>query len=303
VCAVSLAQTGTVTVLVTDQADELPVAQAEVKISTLTKKPFTLRGFTDAGGHLTFTAIRPGGYNLEVAKDGYETGGLKIAVTLRSNKTHSVRLRRSAVAETKPGPAPTESPTARFDAQVEYERALLSLSSDTNKSIDHFRRAVELHPKFAMAYTMLGLTHMRRNESYPAFIALAQAVEADPNLAVAHMLFGKFHLEAGKYARAEQLLLKSIKLDPKAWESPYELSRCYFGMGKYDQALQYARLAQTLPKCPTVVHMLLSDIYFKMNDKEKALGELKTFVQTDPTSRFAPRVKEVIEKLSKELGK
>ncbi len=296
-------RTGTVNVRVTDGENEQPIAQVEVKITNFAQGTFTHRSFTDGGGRITFPEVSRGNHYLEISKDGYEPAHEQIDVVAGLDGTYSIRLRLRTDNRPPIGPATTVSAAIPPNAQKEFDQGMAKLKDNPGKSIDNFRNAIEEHPKYAMAYTMMGLAHMRRKESYHAFLALAQAVELDPKLAIAHTLFGKFHLEEKKFARAEQLLRKSIELDPQAWDAHYELSRCYFNLKKYDEALNYARQALQLPQSPSVVHLLLVDIHLKRSEPENALRELEAFAQADPNSPFMPRVRQTIEKLSKEVRK
>lgn len=296
-------RTGMVNVRVTDTENEQPIEQVEVKGANFAQGTYTHRGFTDGGGRITFPAVSRGAHYLEVSKDGYEPAREQIDVVAGVDGTYAIRLRRRADNRSAIGPAATVSATIPPNARNEFDQGMAKLKDDPGKSIDHFRKAIEEYPKYAMAYTMMGLAHMRRKESHNASLALSQAVELDPKLAIAHTLLGKLQIEERKFERAEQLLRKSAELDPQAWDAHYELSRCYFNLKRYDEALTCARSARQLPQSPPVVHLLLVDIYLKRNEREKALRELQAFAQADPNSPFMPRVRQMIEKLGKEARK
>lgn len=293
----------TLSIRVSEWSNEQPVFQAEVRLVAFGRGVYSHRGYTDGGGRVAFIGVRRGSYQLEVEKYGFETAKQTIDTGYGPNESFSVSLRRRPDSnEMATPPASTVSATsagAPVDAQSEYQEGMRTLKDTPAEAITHFRKATEIYPKYAEAHAMLGLAYMKLKQNREAAAALNKAVEADPKLAVAHTLLGKVYLEDKKFDQAESLLIKSMQLDAQAWDAPYELARCYFNMGKIDKALTAAKRAHDAPNAASSTHLLLVDIYLRQGKNNEALRELQEFSKSDPNSSFMPRVREMIERLSK----
>ena len=105
----------------------------------------------------------------------------------------------------------------------------------------NYQRAIELDPKFALAY--VGLANMQVDEpdpeSYRKMRTLAeQALEIDPTLGEAHEALG-FALWRGEgnWAEAAPHFKRAIELSPNDRESYHSYSMILAGQGKFDEAL------------------------------------------------------------------
>lgn len=294
----------TLSIRVSEWSNEEPVFQAEVRIMPFGRGVYTHRGYTDGGGRVSFIGVRRGSYQLEVEKYGFETSKQTIDTGYGPNESFSVSMRRrpdpNEKATPSAGTVSATSAAAPVDAQREYDEGMRTLKDTPAEAISHFRKAIEIYPKYADAHAMLGLAYMKQKQNQEAAAALNKAVEVDPKLAVAHTLLGKVYLEEKKFDQAETLLLKSMQLDPQAWDAPYELARCYFNTGKIDKALTAARRAHDVPNAASSTHLLLVDIYLRQGNNKEALRELQEFSKADPNSIFMPRVRQMIERLSKQ---
>jgi tetratricopeptide (TPR) repeat protein len=284
---------------VSDAANEEPIFQAEVQVLAFARGVYTFRGYTDGGGRVSFLGVRRGSYQLEVIKDGYETTRQTIDIGYAPNENVSVSLRRRPGTGTKTPPAGTVSAATPAEARREYEEGVGKLKQSPAESAEHFRKAIEMYPDYAEAHAMLGLALMRQKKNADAAAAFSRAIKINPKLAFAYTLLGKIYLEEKKFDQAEPLLVKGTELDPQAWDAHFELARYYFNTAKMDKALAAARRAHDLPQAASSTHLLLVDIYLRKGDDKAALRELQEFEKADPNSGFMPRVRQMIERLSK----
>jgi tetratricopeptide (TPR) repeat protein len=102
-----------------------------------------------------------------------------------------------------------EAGTSHFQKQ-EYDQAIAS-----------FQKAIELAPKSAAAYNMLGMAYrfkynqLRDPELRAKEIAaFAKAVEVDPNYWVAMINLGATYYDQGEKAKAAPLFKKALALNP-----------------------------------------------------------------------------------------
>jgi len=91
-----------------------------------------------------------------------------------------------------------------------------------DQAIASFQKAVELEPKAAAAYNMLGMAYrfkasqlgipeLRAKET----AAFQKAIEADPNFWVAMINLGVTYYHRGEKAKAAPLLKKALALNPQ----------------------------------------------------------------------------------------
>jgi DNA-binding winged helix-turn-helix (wHTH) protein/TolB-like protein/Flp pilus assembly protein TadD len=108
--------------------------------------------------------------------------------------------------------------------------------ADIDTSIDYFRQAIDLDPKYAMAYAGLSDSYMRlgRFGKAPAdFLpksraAVMKALELDETVAYAHSMLGRIaYLYDWDFPRAEREYARARELNPKlvhAWYGSYLLT-------------------------------------------------------------------------------
>ena len=69
-------------------------------------------------------------------------------------------------------------------------------SGDFVKARLAFKNVIQINPKYAQAYYMLGMAELKQNHFQPAFRALQKAVDLDPQLLDAQLQLGRLLLSA-----------------------------------------------------------------------------------------------------------
>ena len=287
-----------VTLRVIDDGDQ-SVEGADVRLSGF-GRTFGYRDTTSHGGTVVFQIREQGEFNIEITKEGYESLHDRIDIILGQsvNALERIHLLGNAPAGNTPrGSVSAASLSIPPAALKEFQAGMAEMSKDLNASVGHFRAAIARYPKYADAFTMMGLALMTLKQTDEARAALSKAIELNPRLSTAHTLLGKLELEQKNFSKAGDELIESLRLDPKPWQVHFELARLYYNLGEFDKALQSARDAQAAPSAPSKTHLLLVDIYSHQGDKANALKELEAFAGADPNSPLMPRVKEMMEQL------
>jgi Tol biopolymer transport system component/serine/threonine protein kinase/tetratricopeptide (TPR) repeat protein len=162
------------------------------------------------------------------------------------------------------------------------------------QAIGRFERAVELDPKFAMAYAELADCYALLNwyvEPPPAGAfeqakaAAQKAVEADPNLAEAHASFGyiKLHYEHD-WAGAEQEFRRAIELRPgnalaHRWYA-FNLS----AIGRHEDAITEIKRARQIAPDSPVNNTALANVLFLARRFDEAIAQCHHALGLDPGS-------------------
>ncbi len=293
---------GSVDVRVGDAADESPIPKADIRLYVFGEGNFSHQAYADAGGRYTFLGVTAGPYTVVVQQIDYETASERVEVFPGETCPVTISLRRNAkTPQAKPGrgvsTAALSIPSA---AQKEFEAGRASLATDPSVSISHFRKAIELYPKFAEAHVFMAAAYLKLRKRDDAIKATDQAIQVDPAFGQAHTLRGRLWLEDRELDKAEASLKESLRLDPGAWDAHFELARCYYNMNRLLEALDQAQQARDLPQCNTAVHLLLADIYLKLGRRKEALVEMEAFTRADPSSPMLPKVQQKIEQLRKQ---
>jgi len=168
----------------------------------------------------------------------------------------SLRVRQTAGAEAKRVVDPTRN-TAAYQAYLQG-RFLWNQRSERNlrRAVEHFRRAIDLDPSFALAYASLAdcyttLGYLGSDPpaaTFPVARPYAlKAIELDPSLSQAHasLAYIKFYFDWDWAGAAEEFRL-AIELNPNEpvahqWHAVYLLAA-----GRPDEAMAEVRTAQRL---------------------------------------------------------
>ncbi len=90
---------------------------------------------------------------------------------------------------------------------------------DTVKARLEVKNAIQIDPKFADAYHLLGLIEQKDGNFKGAFGAFSKAIELNPELAAAHVEVGRLHLLSGapdKALEKAQAVLAREPANPEA---------------------------------------------------------------------------------------
>ena len=125
---------------------------------------------------------------------------------------------------------------------------LYGRQGDFEKSIYHFKKAIELNPRYADAYHNLANTYAQIDNIDLAIENYQKAVEFGPHLWQSHQNLAGIYFEQEKYDLAEKEMKKAIKINP-----------------------QNANL-----------YTNLGIVYLKLNDNEKAKQAFQQALQLNP---------------------
>jgi tetratricopeptide (TPR) repeat protein len=102
-----------------------------------------------------------------------------------------------------------------------------------------YRRAVELDPWLAIAYTNLGNIRFRRHDPDTAEALYRTALETDPRQPEAQYNLGYVMLERGTPEKAIPLFLGALEADPKFADAYFNLAMAYEQVGESAKARPY----------------------------------------------------------------
>jgi tetratricopeptide (TPR) repeat protein len=191
----------------------------------------------------------------------------------------------------------TKRYTDNNDAYQLYLKGRYSFAKRTQddmlRAIEYFRQAIQLDPKFALAYARIAETYgsmpaypyLSPKEAFPqAKAAAQQALEIDPTLAEAHTFLAySLVIYDWNWPEAERSFKRAIELDPNNSAAHFRYGQIYLApMGRLDEAI--AEIKHGLDLEPLDINMgaTLAWAYFVAGQDDKALEQAKKTYDLDP---------------------
>ena len=163
-------------------------------------------------------------------------------------------------------------------------------AEDCNAAIEHFQRAVELDPNFALAYDGLGASYVNRvfkglggAEDYErADVAFRKALEIDPQLIEARMLMVFVYLWRGEKQKARDEVARARKEAPDEAVVHFVKATLHRLDGEYGRALRsYDRLVRLDPAAHVVASYNRAMVHMYMGHFDEAKRQLENAGEPD----------------------
>jgi DNA-binding winged helix-turn-helix (wHTH) protein/TolB-like protein/Flp pilus assembly protein TadD len=153
----------------------------------------------------------------------------------------------------------------------------------------HFRRALELNPNSADAYSEYAflLSNLGRHEE--ALAAIRRALELDPLNVRTNARYGQFLNHAGRTDEALVILARTTELDPDYWLAYQFATSVHLVRGEYSEALAAAETTKRLNRESTRPYAYGGYAKAKLGDREGAKEDLDALLAA-ATERYVPNV-------------
>jgi anaphase-promoting complex subunit 3 len=191
-----------------------------------------------------------------------------------------------------------------------------SLARDPEQALKCFKRATQLDPKFAYAFTLQGHEHVTNEEYEKALTSYRQAISADRRHYNAYYGIGRVQERLGEYNKAythfqaaqtinpnnavliscmgtvlerqKQIMpalraySKAVELAPKAALTRYKKARALIAVGQIEEAEGELVILKDLAPDEGRVHFLLGTLYRSMNERQLAVHHFTIALALDP---------------------
>lgn len=191
-----------------------------------------------------------------------------------------------------------------------------SLAKDPEQALKCFRRATQLDPKFAYAFTLQGHEHVTNEEYEQALTAYRQAISADKRHYNAYYGIGRVQERLGDYEKAlthfqaaqsinpnnavlmswigtalerqKQIMpalraySKAVELAPRAAMTRYKKAHALLAIGQIEEAEKELVILKDLAPNEGHVHFLLGTLYRSMNERQLAVRHFTIALALDP---------------------
>lgn len=120
-----------------------------------------------------------------------------------------------------------------------YKARAERLQNKNEDALVTIKKAIEIDPKFADAYLMIGdILRFNKERQEEAFEAYRTAINLDPSLLSAFVNLGSSFVYSKKEKEAEENFRKAMSLDPKKMAGRFELGRLLVKQGRLKEARQ-----------------------------------------------------------------
>ena len=190
----------------------------------------------------------------------------------------------------------SDIPTQSLDAWEAYQLGRQRVAKRTSASLaeaeEFFRRAINLDPKFALAYVgladtlqlqvaysgVLQATAMTKSEQ-----AVGTALRLDPNLAEAWASSASIAETRHQFVRAETMYRRAIELNPNYATAYQWFSGMLYELGRRDEALSAAERAVELDPLSAIINLNLATYLAAAGHFDEARDRYRKVIEIDPS--------------------
>jgi tetratricopeptide (TPR) repeat protein len=288
------------TVRVTYEDDRPATANLRVELLSAYGSSVAIRT-TDGYGSVVFTHLQPAKYRLRVSGEGVVTteGGELDMGSSGPNVTQYVRVRKVA-SPNELGLSSAIDLAVPGEAKKEFEKAADKMEQKNwPEAKAHLDRAIAIYPKYALAYNNLGVSYLKLGQGDKAIEAFRTATQLDEHLNQANLYLGRFYYDNKDYKVAEPYLVRAAQTEPRNPQVLTALANAQLRNGEPDEALANAQKVHLLPDHNkfAIVHLIAAEIFSSRGENQKVGEQYRQFLQEDPHSPMAPKVKDALAKL------
>jgi Flp pilus assembly protein TadD len=167
---------------------------------------------------------------------------------------------------------------------------------------DNFKKAVEVYPRYALAWLELGRSQLKQHDFANAQQSFHQATEQDPHFVEAYVQIASVAVENKQWKELADATDRLVQLSPDSGLNFFFLnSAANFNLGNIDQAEKSAthglRLDPThkLPQLEYLYGMILA----RRGDYNSAIAHMQTYLQLSPHASDSQNAQNKLAELQK----
>jgi len=155
-----------------------------------------------------------------------------------------------------------------------------------DQAISDHNKAIEINPRYIGAYISRGITYGAKGQLDRAISDFSKAIEINPRDAVAYTYRGYAYGEKGQYNKAISDYNKAIEINPRdAWVCGNR-GNAYYKKGQFDQAISdYTKALEIDPKY-TSVYVMRGNAYDKKAQYDQAISDFSKAIELNPRDAY-----------------
>ncbi len=281
-----------------------PVSDLEIAVRSAVPPVTRSVIITLANGSANFNGLSPGPYDVTVA------GGILLPPRrVQLNSPASTLVLRLPLSLPQAGRAydtvSVEQLTVSERAQTALRKAYEAWERmDIQQSRAQAMRALQLHPNYGPALSLLGVLQLRDGHPEDALISLLQAVQTNASSPRTYLALSSAYNELHQPSQALYALSIMAKLSPESWQRHYEAGRAYLGQSHFQEAIdEFNRAQQVAPHEIAVLRVGKAHALLGLHDYTSARNELETVVRESPADPYAVEARQLALVLDSQLKK
>ncbi|PKS09994.1 hypothetical protein jhhlp_004618 [Lomentospora prolificans] len=155
-------------------------------------------------------------------------------------------------------------------------------SEDYDRALRAYRRALSIDKRHYNAYYGIGRVYERFGNLDRAYTQYRAAADINPTNAVLACCIGSVMEKQNRMARSLQYYTQAIGLSPRSVQPRFRRARVLIARGDYVAAREELLILRDLAPDEAMVHFLLGSLYKLMNEKRLALRHFTFALGLDP---------------------
>jgi eukaryotic-like serine/threonine-protein kinase len=183
------------------------------------------------------------------------------------------------------------NPEAHLEVLKSRHSSLAASKDALDLASRHARRALELDPNYAAAWSVLAdslIFRVIRGMAPPAegvaeaLSAARRALELDETLAEAWISLGMIASNTGDVKGGIRALATAIELNPGLAMAHNMMARALSALERHTEAIEFANTSVQLDPLSTLIRTVLGDAYYFAREYEKAVFHYRMSIELDP---------------------
>ena len=190
------------------------------------------------------------------------------------------------------------------EAKAEFDEGQrLVNGNEFSGAIPHLQKAIDLYPRYAEAYQLLGVAQLQTNQGPQAETSLVKAIEIEDRMPKAQYLLGVLYAMTNRVELAEKPLNRFVELDPQNPDAHFELARVTFALHRFMETEIHARTAIKLKETKPGVYIVLGYALLRQKKVDDAKHAFRQFLKLDSTGPMASDVKSLLAQIDQRASK
>jgi Tfp pilus assembly protein PilF len=281
---------------------------------TLSSRGATINSiYTDNEGRFGFNGLAANLYHVMVNENGYLPVQEDVSVGVNSMQILTIYLvpnetQAKSATSIKGGNTRLAGSTQLTQqipkaARKQYEKGVRSdKDGKPDEAIAHYQKAVELAPDFYEARNNLGSDLLSKSKFPEARQQFEKVITINPSDAAAYFNLANLSLLTQQYDQAQSWVEQGLSKQPDSAFGQFLLGSLYGKSGKPGEAEVALKRCLELDPFMSKAHLALVNLYLQQKRDNDAASELRLFLKNFPEDPFAPKARQVLQKLEDVSG-
>ncbi len=267
--------------------------------------------YTDGQGQFGFYKLPPNLYHVVINEKDYQRIEETVAIDPLSSSTRLLAIylvardaKRAEASSAMKGANANLTGSTEYPQRIskparkEYEKGVrCDQEGKPDEAIRHYQKATELAPDFYEARNNLGSDLLSKSQFPEAQRQFEEVIKLHPSDAAGYFNLGNLYLLTRQYEKAQEWVRQGLSRQPDSAFGHFVQGSLEARRGNAQEAEKALQRCLELDPTMSKAHLALVNLYLQQKRTDNAASELKTFLKAFPEDPFAPRARQVLQKL------